>query len=184
VPLLAAAGIATWLRRAHARAQMAPNAAPGLFGAMLRRAPLLGTLLQRRALVDFFETLGLLIEAGVPMLQALPKALAAISDTELRARFGYVAIRVEQGDRLSEALQSVLFHGREAACALIRSGEASGAIPDTLRRYCEQESAAITLHEDTLADWAPRIVYTLIAIWIARGVLTSGAFAPQVPRDL
>ena len=47
-----------------------------------------------------------------------------------------------------------------------------------------RETEAIAEYYEQLAVWLPRILYALVAIKIAAGILTSGAVAPRVPQDL
>jgi general secretion pathway protein F len=53
-----------------------------------------------------------------------------------------------------------------------------------LMRHAAMESDAIANFYEQVATWVPRIVYALVAIKIAAGILFSGAFAPRVPSDL
>jgi len=44
------------------------------------------------------------------------------------------------------------------------------------------ESEDISRYNQKLADWIPRMVYGLIMVWIAYGILSSGAFMQNVPE--
>ena len=125
----------------------------------LLRLPLLGPLIVRRNLRDFFESLALMLEAGISMLEALPTALA-----DLRC-----LTRENNGDRLIE---------------FVTNGEASGTLPAMLMRHTSMETASINDSYTQLAEWAPRILYGLIMLWMAYGLLAGGGFMPKVPKDL
>ena len=74
--------------------------------------------------------------------------------------------------------------GRAQAFELIRTGEASGALPRMLLRYSEAETAAIDRFDDLVAEWIPRLAYTSAALLIGYGLIHSGAFMPSLPQDL
>jgi general secretion pathway protein F len=67
---------------------------------------------------------------------------------------------------------------------MILAGEASGALPEVLFRYSESETRAIDQFDDLVAEWTPRLVYTLVLVWIGYGILRSGAFMPSLPPEL
>ncbi|HLD65966.1 MAG TPA: type II secretion system F family protein, partial [Pseudomonas sp.] len=66
-----------WLM--HARPSPRRDRAEGLVLAL----PLFGPFQRRCAARDFFESLGLMLEAGLPMFDALPKAVATIGHSRL-----------------------------------------------------------------------------------------------------
>jgi general secretion pathway protein F len=74
--------------------------------------------------------------------------------------------------------------GRPQTYELIRTGEASGALPRMLSRYSEAETAAIDRFDDLVAEWIPRIVYTSTALLIGYAMIRSGAFMPSLPHEL
>lgn len=151
---------------------------------LMMRLPLFGKMFVRRNIRDFFESLGLLIEAGVPMLDALPRALATIKLYPVRQQFSLIASSIEYGMSLTAALETVPLLEGSAALALISTGEASGTLPEMLFRFSAMETAAIADFNRQVADWAPRIVYGLVAAWVAYGLLTGPGIMPQIPADL
>jgi type II secretory pathway component PulF len=74
--------------------------------------------------------------------------------------------------------------GRTQAYELIRTGETSGALPRTLLRYSEAETASIDRFDDLVVEWLPRLVYTSTALLIGYGMIHGGAFLPSLPHDL
>ncbi|MEO4047782.1 type II secretion system F family protein [Pseudomonas sp. CAU 1711] len=163
-----------WRRQ---QASTRPGAWPG-------RLPLLGRALRRRNVRDFFESLGLLLEAGVPMFEALPKALATLDDAELRRAFAGLQVRLQAGQTLAQALQLLDFPGKTQLAALVCSAEAGGALPATLLSYAARESAALEDFQQQLAVWLPRLIYLLVALWMAYGLLGGPGVAPRLPAGL
>ena len=146
--------------------------------------PLFGYAYKRRLNRDFFESLGLLLEAGVPMFDALPKACATLTNAQIRADFQALAARVTGGQPLAKALQSMDFPGRPQLASLVAMGEGSGTLPATLLSYAQRESQEVASFEEQLATWLPRLFYVVVALWMAYGIVTGGGFSPQLPADL
>ena len=158
-------------------------AAPGstsLLDAWLLRLPVLGAAHARGNVRDYVETLGLLLEAGLPMFSALPKALATLSNSLLRQDFLALQLRVLGGESLAVALRPLSFPGQPLLLGLIVSGEASGTLPASLLNYAERESLALASLQEQLATWLPRLAYVLVALWMAYGLLSGGGIMPQV----
>ena len=146
--------------------------------------PLFGPMEVRRNLRNFFDGLALLLEAGVPILEALPLALDTVRNQALKSQLARIKPRIEAGMSFAQALAGMSLLGRTHAYELIRSGEASGALPRTLLRYSEAETGAIDRFDDLVVEWIPRIVYTSTAVLIGYGMISSGAFMPSLPHEL
>jgi general secretion pathway protein F len=146
--------------------------------------PLFGPMEVRRNLRDFYDSLALLLEAGVPMLEALPIALDAVRNQALKHQLAQIKPRIEAGKSFEQAIAGLPLFGRTQAYGLIRTGEASGALPRVLFRYSEAETAAIDRFDDLVAEWIPRIAYTSAALLIGYAMIRSGAFMPTLPQDL
>ena len=156
--------------------------------ALLLQVPLLGSLIVRRNVRDFFESLALMLEAGISMLDALPAALETIEIGPIRRDFAQIAERVENGATLANALKGLAFLTKSnngvRLVEFVTTGEASGTLPEMLLRHTNMETEAINGFYQQLADWGPRIFYGLIMLWMAYGLLTGGGFLPKVPKDL
>lgn len=177
-PLFALAliyGLGRWLWQRNERD---PEGQGALLGAVLARLPLLGDFYLRSNLRDFFATLGLLLEAGLPMLDALPRACATLRSRPVRLQLESLAQRIEAGQSLAQALAPLQFPGRAVALGLIGTGEASGSLPASLQRYAASETARLDSFREQLALWLPRLFYAAVLLWMAQGILGSGAFNP------
>lgn len=183
-PLLAIA-LLVFLGRQVYRAQ--EGGASGLRGAIdlvLMRVPLVGPMLVRRNIRDFFESLALLVEAGMPIIDALPRATATMKLAPVRRQFESIAPGIKSGATLTAMLDKIASLADGKAQALVATGEASGSLPEMLFRFADGETAAITHFDRQLADWLPRIVYALVAAWIAWGIIVGPGLGPQLPKDL
>ncbi|MCX7220902.1 MAG: type II secretion system F family protein, partial [Burkholderiales bacterium] len=128
---------------------------------LLLQLPIFGVMHVRHNVRDFFESLGLMLEAGLPMLEALPKASQTMGNQLLRAEFEQLFSRVQRGATLAEASAHLKHLPEPYLISLIQSGEASGTLPDTLLRYASGETEILMRFQQQLAEWLPRLVYGL-----------------------
>lgn len=183
LPLIAAGG-AAWLLGDSSQRWQAARALRDTLGRIIPLVPLFGPIQVRRNVRDFFDTLALLLDAGMPILDALPMALSIVRNQTLRNTLSQIKPRIEAGASFTQAVSELSFPGHTHACALIAPGEASGALPQMLRRYSEAEAAAINRFDDLVAEWVPRIAYTSTALLIGYGMIQSGALGPVLPQGL
>ena len=146
--------------------------------------PLYGPIFVRRNLRDFFETLALMLEAGMPMLDALPAALDTVEDGDMRRELAKIRPRVEKGVPFADALRDSKYIEDERVIQFAQTGEASGTLPEMLMRYTKMETDAINGSLEQLAMWAPRVVYGIVALWMAYGLITGGGFLPRMPDGI
>lgn len=183
-PFLLLAGLGLLGRRLWAALQQ-PQRRTRITGAerLLLALPLAGRLYQRRNCRDYFASLALLLEAGVPMFDALPKACATLSSQQLRGEFQALQMRVLAGQPLAQALQPMDFPGKPQLASLVGSGEASGCLPAVLLGHAQRETQALAEAVDSLATWLPRLAYLLVALWMAYGLLTGGGIVSSLPAE-
>jgi general secretion pathway protein F len=179
LPLLALAAIYRLaVDLPHWRDTLATPAAGLRIDAALLRMPVIGTLIERANLRDFVEHLAILLEAGVPMFDALPLAQETMSSSAIRTEHAAVVDAVRAGATLAAALRKVRHPGSDHLVDVVLAGEKSGRLPEALFRHAASEGAALSLHYAQLAAWLPRLLYALLLAWIGYGILSSKAFMP------
>ncbi len=148
---------------------------------------MLGKLIVRQNIRDFFASLGLMLEAGIPMLDALPLALDTIAEPSIKREFSRIAQRVAGGATLAQTLADSAFLGgadcRERVVALINTGEQSGTLPEMLLRHTTMETIAIDASFEQLVTWAPRVVYGLVMVWMICSLLSGPGLMPRAIAD-
>lgn len=181
-----AIGVAVYLLldSSHRRQSGARSFWRARFDGFLPHVPLFGPMEVRRNLRDFFDSLALMLEAGVPILEALPIAVDTVRNYALRSQLARIKPRIDAGASFAQAIAALSLFGRPQAFELIRAGEASGALPRMLLRYSEAETAAIDRFDDLVAEWIPRLAYTSAALLIGYSLIRGGAFMPSLPPDL
>lgn len=150
----------------------------------LTTIPLFGAMHVRRNARDFFESLALMLEAGIPMFEALPKAYTTISNQQIRTDFERILPKMKQGATFAEALVGLKYLGDGHAIDMANTGESSGTLPEMLWRHANMETEAVRHFQQQVADWIPRIVYGIVLLWMAYSILTSGTFMPRLPEYL
>jgi general secretion pathway protein F len=154
----------------------------------LLSVPILGPLTVRSNIRDFFESLSLMLEAGMSMLDALPAALGTLQIGAIRREFAKIAPRIENGTALAGALSGLAYLGTEnnsdRLIDFVTAGEASGTLPEMLMRHTKLETQSLNDSHKQLAEWTPRIFYGLIMLWMAYGLLTGGGLMPKMPAGL
>jgi general secretion pathway protein F len=150
-------------------------------GALLR-LPVIGELLKRAQAQTFFENLALLLESGVAMFDALPAASATLAFRTLRARFDSLLPLMRGGASLATAARTLDCLGNNAVIGMIAVGEGSGTLADVLARYAQGEGRMVSERQEMLATWIPRIVYVVIAAWMAQGLVGTSVL-PRAELD-
>ena len=150
----------------------------------LTTIPLFGPMHVRRNARDFFESLALMLEAGIPMFEALPKTYMTISNQQIRSDFERILPKMKQGATFAEALVGLKYLGDGHAIDMANTGESSGTLPEMLWRHTNMETEAVRHFQQQVADWIPRIIYGVVMLWMAYSILTSGAFLPKLPEYL
>lgn len=162
---------------------VARNTSSGMVRLLLQ-LPLFGAWYTRSKQRDFVDSLALLLHAGVSMFEAIPMAQSTIHCAYLEAQCKPLLRQLQRGKTLTDALGAVPWLAEPQLIAMVKTGESSGTLAEMLQRFATQLSSELEHSATQFAAWLPRIIYALIASWIAWGILGSGAFMPQVPVDL
>jgi general secretion pathway protein F len=105
---------------------------------MLLRTPVIGSLARGGDTARLASTLGILVESGVPLLQALAAGAKVVRNLGLRAAVEDAARHVREGASLHRALAAakafppLFLH-------LVASGEASGRLAHMLSQAARQQ---------------------------------------------
>ena len=99
----------------------------------LLKLPFVGRLISQREWMNAFGALSFLLESGVQIDEAIGMILAATSNRYLRSIWFGIKHEVERGGSFHSDVFPIEYQG------LITTGEASGTLPDMLRR-CEKMS--------------------------------------------
>ena len=134
--------------------------------------PLLAPWLIRRQIKEFLLILGLILDAGVPMLEALTKAASTVKNALLAERIRKASYSIQKGSNLTEALMQIK-EFNSGTLQIIAIGEQSGKLATSLLHFARLEEAAISLQEEMLAEWLPRLIYMAITVWMAYSIIAA-----------
>lgn len=148
------------------RAPQAPFGVGRIVDWLLPKVPLFGRVEVRRNVARWATALSLLVEAGVPLSQAVDRAAATISNAVLRERFGRIAPRLAAGQALEQALDDNPYAAPELR-RLTASGEQSGRLPELLEHFGRRAHSHVQQFDRAVVVWLPRLVYLLAAGWSA-----------------
>jgi len=139
---------------------------------VLWRLPVLGGLIRQRNAARFLETLGLLLDAGLPALTAVKQGLGVLGNTVARRQLGALEQGLQRGMIWREAM------GRQAVLdgkvqQLLVAGEAAGRLPEMVLRAAAQLREENRRLDAALATWGPRVlclgVLVMFAVGLVRG---------------
>lgn len=122
VMLAALTAFRIWLRDHHHRLR---------WHRLLLQLPALGSVVQQMDSARFASTLSILLDSGVPLVDALRIAAEVLANEHLRAHALQIAARVQEGGSFSKSLQQqAVFPPMLAQMAA--NGEANGTLPHQL----------------------------------------------------
>ena len=137
------------------------------------KLPLLSSWLKTRQINEFFHSLGLMLTSGMPILDALPKAVMTIKNPLLRQQFEPAISTTANGQSLTDALTSVAAIDYQSL-QLLLVGEQSGKLAETLLHFSKIQAEDIARQEDSLAEWLPRLFYFIVACWVGASLISNG----------
>lgn len=118
----------------------------------------------------FFHLLGVMLDAGLPILQALQVLTRRTEHQHFRRVVNTLAYQVEHGQKLSQALQRFPGVFTSAEIGIVRAGESVGNLDDMLFRLADQLERLIDLRLKVRAALTYPIT-VLIALVLAGGVV-------------
>lgn len=92
------------------------------------RIPVAGMLLRKVLILRFVSMLGILIEAGLPVVQALTIVATSLNNEIYKLKVFEVIARVQQGQKISESLMDTPFLFPETIIQMMAVGEQSASI--------------------------------------------------------
>ncbi len=139
--------------------------------------PLISSWMIERQINRFFQSLGMMLTAGLPAVDALTKSINTISNPLLRNKFEPVISSAFKGESLTDALTEVSEIDRQSI-QLLLAGEKSGKLAETILHLSNIENEKINLQEELLAEWIPRVFYFIVVCWVAFSIIGNNPFRP------
>ncbi|WP_198314423.1 type II secretion system F family protein [Chitinibacter sp. GC72] len=153
-----------------------------VLASLILQLPVIGPFCLQLNQRDFLSSLSLLVNAGVPVFDALALAQNSISNGHLRQRNHVLLRKLRSGASLAGAIGHTGWLATPRIVALINTGEQSGTLDAMLARLVEQLDQDIEHSSKQWAAWLPRLAYALVAIWISWGLLSTTVFMPSADQ--
>ncbi|MGB1110464.1 MAG: type II secretion system F family protein [Gammaproteobacteria bacterium] len=163
-----------WLRSESGRT----SAAGKLLDRLAVGLPGIRKLNARREQCRFLVNLANLMEAGLPLFESVPLAMTAVRNSEVREDYSSILPDLEFGDPFPKAFARCRYADRGVVQHL-SVADTAGTLPASIRHFCAMEQDDIDRTDDMISTWVPRIIYGLIAAWVAAGVV--GGASPSNP---
>lgn len=144
----------------------------------LMAIPFFGAMHVRRNMRDFVDSLALLLDAGLPLFDAMPVALDTVGNSVLRCELEALLPKLKGGATLAQAIKALRLADSGKLHAMVDTGEHSGTLPEMLRRHAAGESETIHRVQLEIMAWLPRVFYAMVALWMAANILTGPIGAP------
>jgi general secretion pathway protein F len=148
-------------------------AGPGrdLLESALLKLPLFGSLHLRCNARDFTESLALLLEAGLPLFEALPLALDTVGNRRVRRDLATILPAVKAGAPLSHAVGALRLVDTAQLSPFVHTGEESGSLPEMLMRHAAAETESLARAQADIMTWLPRVFYACVSLWMIAQLL-------------
>ncbi len=135
-----------------------------------------GDVVRKLNVAKFIQLLSLLVEAGVPIHEAIRIAGGAVSNTLYKQFLGELRYGVERGEKIADNLAKAPFLFPETVVAMVSVGENSGQlgkISEKLATHYEQEV------ENSLATFTTILEpIVIVLVGVAVGVLALALLGP------
>ncbi len=141
------------------------------FDALLLRVPGAGRIVRDTQILQFTQTLSLLLENGIIMVQALAMAERSLSNYSMRSTFSEVRTKVVEGVTLSTAFKSTSYF-EDIALDVFTVGESTGDVVPGLRQMSRQYSEMIDKFVKTLLGFISTGV--LLGVFAMVGMIAFG----------
>ncbi len=131
------------------------------------RIPLVGGILRKIFVLRFTDTLGILVESGLPINQALEFTAGAIGNEVYRVKTYEALSYVQEGKKLSQALATAPFLFPETVTNMIAVGEQSATLGDISQKIGSHYHKEIDFTLKNMTTVLGPILILLIGVTVA-----------------
>lgn len=143
---------------------------------------LFGSRVKLASLVIFTRQLSTMVGAGVPLLRALNSLKDHADDPALTAAVNQVAVDVQSGMPLADAMEKHPNAFNEVYVNMVRAGEAAGILDEILNRLAQQQEKSATIKKKIKGAMTYPIILLVITIGAFFGLMIF--VIPQIGKIL
>ncbi|UJP10280.1 type II secretion system F family protein [Microbacterium sp. KUDC0406] len=129
------------------------------------RLPVFGTLITKIAVARFARNLSMMLQAGVPLLQALEIVGKAANNRAIELALVDVSTSISQGRSFSRPLEDAAVFPPLVA-QMVSVGEEAGTLPDMLESIADFYEAEVKTASEQLTSTIEPILITLLGVII------------------
>ncbi|TNF33473.1 MAG: hypothetical protein EP312_09310 [Gammaproteobacteria bacterium] len=144
--------------------QYANRALPPWATELLLKIPGLREQLRQYHEAVFCHHLGIALEAGLPLPEAVGIAIHGIGNPRIRESFGTIESAVESGSTLSDAVSFSDAISRPEGTTAIGTGESTGKLPEALSNYARKLANANDSQWDAIASRVAPLAWTIVIL--------------------
>ncbi len=137
---------------------------------ILSALPYFDKLSRKISLEKFCFSLSLMLEAGLPLFEALTLAGQTSADDKLEAATKRVVNELKKGKPIAAAFQNEKIFSQDITGSIILGAE-SGKLPHFLGRSGQQLKAQITQSIEKVSKAIPKIIYWVVVIYVVWTIL-------------
>jgi len=131
------------------------------------RIPYFGNILQKYQLINFFSTLGLLLEAGTPIQQAMNILTKVLDNQVYKLKAFEIKARLQEGEKLASIMEDTPFLYPDTACKMIEIGEKSATTDKMCLKISQQYLQEIQYSLKNLTTVLGPVVIVIVGIFVA-----------------
>jgi type IV pilus assembly protein PilC len=139
------------------------------------RTPMIGTVLTRYSVAGFTRTLGTVLGSGIPIVEALRMSVGTLNNKVLERGLLNAVARVEEGSRLSSALESIKLMP-PLALRMLSVGETTGSLEEMLADISDYFEEEIERNLAVLTSAIEPAI--MIAMGVVIGVIIIAMYLP------
>jgi type IV pilus assembly protein PilC len=140
------------------------------------RFPVVGLLLRRVYVLQFVTLIGVLIEAGLPVIQALEITSNAIPNRVFRLKIRDIIETVRKGGKISDSAADSEFLFPPEVIEMIRVGEKTAALGQVSEKVSKQYSTEIDHNLRRLTSVFEPVMILIVGLFVA--ILALAVMAP------
>ena len=137
---------------------------------LLLQAPVIGSLWRAKAVAHFTRTTGVLVAAGIPVLEAMESAAMTAGNVAVRGAVMLVTDKLSKGRDLPTALAEVGLVSRSEINAM-QAAERRGTLGEMLLKHAEASDADLLKSIDRLKNVAQSATILVLGLLVAGATL-------------
>lgn len=138
--------------------------------ALLRAVPLIGAIHKSLALSRFCTTFQMQLDAGVNVMDSLISAASASESALIKTAIRQMLPGVRDGRQVGSELAATRAFPAEFTRGFV-VGEQTGTVDSVLLSTADEHQTRAMNGIDTLAEWIPRVIYLIIALYIGWSII-------------